>query len=170
MEAGTVLTDSHRIFCHLPVQQLVCTAVFIVDCIKAACSDTASAALTFVVIDNRFSIQICNRIASALLCTASAAAAFFQIDSRLSAGMLLHLACTAAAAHADIFDGTAKSGRFMSLKVRQADKNIRIHNCTSDLRCRTILCIRNRYFYLVRTPQTVSDQNLTACCDGIKAV
>ena len=122
MEAGTVLTDSHRIFCHLPVQQLVCTAVFIVDCIKAAGSDTASAALTFVVIDNRFSIQICNRIASALMCTASAAAAFFQIDSRLSAGMLLHLACTAAAAHADIFDGTAKSGRFMSLKVRQADK------------------------------------------------
>ena len=54
--------------------------------------------------------------------------------------------------------------------ISLASEESGIHNCASDLRCRTILCTRNRYFYLVRTPQTVSDQNLTACCDGIKAV
>ena len=47
--------------------------------------------------------------------------------------MLLRLACPGSTAHADILNGTAEAGHFMSLKMGQRNKYICIHDCPADL-------------------------------------
>ena len=117
MEMRASMTDCLCIFCHLTVKKFVCTAVWIVYCIKTAGSDTTATAFTFIIINDCFFIRICNRITSALFRTATASAAEFFIYCRLSAGMLFHLTCAASASHSDILESTAEAGCFMSFEV-----------------------------------------------------
>ena len=149
MEAGTAMTDCLGIFCHLPIQKLICAAVGVIYGIKAAGSDTAAAAFTFIIINDCFFIHISDRIASAFFCTTTAATAEFCMDGRFSAGMLLHLSCTASASHTNVLKGTAESGGLMAFKMGQTDKNIRIHNGMTDICCLAVLSVYDRNFYFI---------------------
>ena len=143
------MTDCLGIFCHLPIQKLICAAVGVIYGIKAAGSDTAAAAFTFIIINDCFFIHISDRIASAFFCTTTAATAEFCMDGRFSAGMLLHLSCTASASHTNVLKGTAESGGLMAFKMGQTDKNIRIHNGMTDICCLAVLSVYDRNFYFI---------------------
>ena len=164
------MTDCLCIFCHFSVQKLIGITVRIINCIIITCTDTASAAFALIVIDHCLLILICNGITSAFLCAAAASSAKVFIDSRFTAGMLFHFSCTASAAHSDILDGSAKSGSLMSLEVCKADKNIRIHNGTSDQGCLTVFSVCHRHLYLVCSAKSITDNDLAACCNCIKAI
>ena len=170
MEARTSIADSLRILRHFPVEKLVCTAVWIVNRIKTAGTDAAAAAFAFIIVNDCFFIYIRNRIASAFFCTAAAATTDFRIDCRFSACMLLHFSCTASASHTDIFNGSAKSGCLMSLKMAQADKNVRIHDRMSDQSRFAVFSVYNRNFYFIRSSQAISDDNLTSGRSCIKTI
>ena len=166
----TVVTDCLCIFCHFTVEKLICTVIWIVYRIKTAGSDTASASFAFIIINNCFFIYISDRIASTFFCTAAAATTDFRIDCRFSACMLLHFSCTASASHTDIFNGSAKSGCLMSLKMAQADKNVRIHDRMSDQSRFAVFSVYNRNFYFIRSSQAISDDNLTSGRSCIKTI
>ena len=164
------MTDCLCIFCHFTIQKFICTIVRIVYRIKTAGSDTASASFAFIIINDCFFIYIGDRITSALFCTAAAATTDFRIDRRFSACVLLHFSCAAAASHTDILNGSAKSGCLMSLKVTQTDKNVRIHDRMSDQSRLAVFSVYNRNFYFIRSPQTISDNNLTSGCSCVKTI
>ena len=94
MEAWTSVTDCLCILCHLAAKKLIGIAVWIVDSIKAAGTDAAAAALTFIIIDNSFFLRICNSVTSAFLGTAFTATAQLFIDDWLTAGVLSHFSGT----------------------------------------------------------------------------
>ena len=56
-----------------------------------------------------------------------------MIDLRLTVHMLRFFAGTGTTAHSDILNGASEPGRLMSFKMTQADEDIRIHHCTTDL-------------------------------------
>ena len=170
MEARTAMTDCLRILCHLAIQHLIRAAVRIVYRVKAAGSDTSSAALALIIINDCLFIHVRNRVASTLLCATMTAAAQLLMNRRLSARMLLHLSGTASAAHTNILQGTAKAGRLMALKMGQADKNICVHDRMSDQRRLAVLTIYDRYLDLIRSAQSISDQDLTSGGNTVESV
>ncbi len=90
MEMRTAMTDCLCIFCHLTVKEFVCTAVWIVYCIKTAGADTTAAAFAFIIIDHCFFVYICNRITAAFFCTATGSP---RQTSSLIAGFPLECCC-----------------------------------------------------------------------------
>lgn len=56
---------------------------------------------------------------------------------------------TGTAAHANVFDGAAEAGHLMPLEMGQADKNICIHNSTSNLGCLYIFTAFYRNFDII---------------------
>ena len=117
VKTRAAMTDCLRILRHLTVEQFIGAAVRIIDRIKAACADTAAAALALIIIDHSLPIHKCKCVASALLRTAAASAAELFTYGRLPVGMLLHLTGAAAAAHSDVLDRTAESGRLMPFEM-----------------------------------------------------
>ena len=87
----------------------------------------------------------------AFFLTAAAATAQALLNVRFSAAVLLGFSGTGTAAHANVFDCAAEAGRFMPLEMGQADKNICIHNSTSNLGSLHILTALNRNLDIVRT-------------------
>ena len=81
-------------------------------------------------------------------------------DVWLAGGMLLHLAGAAAAAHAQVLHGAAKAGLLMAFKVREADHNIGIHECPTDLGLAHVLAALDRDERLVGTLEAVGDDDL----------
>ena len=84
--------------------------------------------------------------------------------------MLFHLAGTAAAAHADVLQGTAEARLLMALEVGQGHKHIRIHDGASDLGLLHQLTAGHRHIHLVVSLQPVGNDDLTAGGHGVKAV
>ena len=84
--------------------------------------------------------------------------------------MLLHLARTGTAAHADVLDGPAEAGRFVALEVGQADEHIRVHDGTADLGGLAVFAARHRHLHLIGAAQAVGDEHLTAGSHGPEAV
>ena len=98
MKMWTSMTDSLCILSHLAVKHFISTAIRIVNSIKTAGSDTAATALAFIIINNCFFVYISNGITSTFFRAAFASTTDFFVDGRFTAGMLLHLSCTASAA------------------------------------------------------------------------
>ena len=62
----------------------------------------------------------------------------------------------------DIFNGSAKTGHLMPLKMCQADKNIGVHDGTSYFGACNVLAALHRHVNIVSSFKTVSDQHRTA--------
>ena len=58
----------------------------------------------------------------------------------------------------------------MALKMGQTDKNIRVHDRMSDQRRLAVLTVYDRYLDLIRSAQSVSDQNLTSGGNTVESV
>ena len=89
-----------------------------------------------------------------------AANAVLGRDVRLAGGMLLHLAGTAAASHAQVLHGAAKTGLLMALKVGEADHDIGIHERLTDLGLVHVLAALDRDERLVGALEAVGDDDL----------
>ena len=76
--------------------------------------------------------------------------------------MLLHFAGTAAAPHADIFDGAAEPGGLVPLKVGQADENIGVHHRAAYFGSGHILAALHRHLHLIGSLQPVRNDDLAA--------
>jgi len=170
METRTSMTDSLCILSHFPVEKLVCTAVWIINRIKTAGTDAAAASFAFVIVNDCFFIHIGNCIASAFFCTAVAATTDIRIDRRFSTGMLLHLSGAASASHTDIFQCTAKARCFMAFEMAQTDKNICVHDRMANQCCFAVFSVDNRNLNFIGSSQSISDDNLASCGNGIESV
>ena len=58
----------------------------------------------------------------------------------------------------------------MSFEMTQADENIRIHDRMSDQCSLTVLSIDDRNFHLIRSAQSITDDDLTSGCDRVKSI
>ena len=92
------------------------------------------------------------------------------IDARLTGGMLLHLAGTAAASHAQVLHGAAKAGLLMTLKVSKADHDVGIHERLADLGLVHVLAALDWDECLVGALEAVGDDDLAARSVRGKAV
>ena len=84
--------------------------------------------------------------------------------------MLMHLAGTASASHAYVFDCPAKTCHLMTFKMVEGNKYIRIHYRTSYICFLAVFTVRHGDNYIIRSPQSVCYDYLAACSYGIKAV
>ena len=151
-----ILGDFHIKFLHRG-------RILVVDGIKIAGSEATAASDTSAVVNGGTTVFIKrNRSVGTVLCTGPAAYTAFLIDRRFPAVVHLHLSGTGTASHSDIFEGTAKSGCLMSLEMIQRNEDVRIHNGSSDLRIFHKLTALHRYIGLVRTFQSVGDDDLTS--------
>ena len=99
-----------------------------------------------------------------------AGSAQFLVNMRLSLIVLRHFTAAGTAAHADVFQGSAKTGRLMTLEMRQRNHNVGVHDGASDVCCFAVFTVTNRHFNVVRTAQAVADQDLASGCLRIEAV
>ena len=133
MENVRILNHSLGVFRHFAVQNGGALIIGRNDGVHGADTDAAAAAQTLVLIDHHFLSVSGGRVVGAGLLTGAAANATGSVHHRLAGGVHFHLAGSGAAAHADIFDGSAKACAFVGFAVGQGNENIRIHNRTTDL-------------------------------------
>ncbi len=170
MEAGTPVADGLGIFRNLAAEDFIGVGIAVGDGVEGTGADAAAAPLADVGIDEGLVVVVADGIGAALLCAAAAAAATLLVDRRLAAVVLVHLAGSGAAAHADVLEGTAEAGGLVPLEVRQGNENIRIHDGTADVGLGAIFAVPDRNRYIIGALQTVTDDHLTSGGDGIKAV
>ena len=170
VEAGTVLGNCPGILCHLAVQLVSGVPLVVTDGIEGAGTDAAAAALADILVDMGLVVYIGDGIGAAFLGAATAAPAQRFIHDAFPGRMLFHFTGAAAAAHADILQRAAKTCHFMTFKMGQTDKHVRIHDSASDFRFFHIHAVLNRNLCFVRAPQTVSNNDLAAGCSGIETV
>ena len=170
METRSVLHNSLRILCHFFVQQVPGIPLLITDSRKTTRTDTTAAALALFRIDISLARVKADSVGAAFLGTFMTVAAKFLIHHALAGRMLLHLAGPAAAAHTQVFNRTAKACHFMPLEMCQTDDNISVHNGPANFSLLHILAIFHRHFHIVSPLETVTDDNLTARGQRIKAV
>lgn len=99
----------------------------------------------------------------------AAADAFLLLYLRLTVAVLLHLARTGTAAHADVLYRTAEARFLVTLKMRQRNKHVRIHDGGADLRFLDVLAVYGNEG-LVRAFKPVGDYDVAADLHGRKAV
>lgn len=170
VEARAVLADGLGVFRHLAVQFFIGIPFDGFDGIEGTGADAAAAAFAQVFVDVGDVIFIGDGVRTAFLSAATAVLALAFVDFRFARRMLFHLAGTAAAAHADILDGTAEARHFVAFKVSQADEDVSIHNGPADFSFFNVFTILDGHFDFIRTAQAVADDDLTARRDRIIAV
>ena len=176
MEAGAILDNGLRILGDLVVEYVGRGIIVGLDAVLVARRNAASAAHAAIVVDgshvNRAGAAV-GKLAltrtvkrdgavRANLLAGTATYAVGSIDARLAGGMLLHLAGTAAASHAQVLHGAAKARLLMALKVRKADHDVGIHECLADLCLAHVLTALDRDECLVGALEAVGDDDLAA--------
>ena len=174
VEARAAVDDGLRILGDLVVEYVGRGIIVGLDAVLVARRNAASAAHAAIVVDgshvNRAGAAV-GKLAltrtvkrdgavRANLLAGTATYAVGGIDARLAGGMLLHLAGTAATSHAQVLHGAAKTGLLMTLKVREADHDVGIHECLADLCLAHVLTALDRDERLVGTLEAVSDDDL----------
>ena len=95
--------------------------------------------------------------------------AFLLVYKGLPVAVHFHFAGAGAAAHTNVFQRAAKTGTFMPLKMRQRNKNIRIHHSAADFRLPNIGALHGDQCF-IGSLQAVCNQNMAAGCKRIEAV
>ena len=117
VEIRSVADYRSSVFCHLSSEHRCCIPVIVFDGVKSTRAYAAAAAFALFRIDPCFAILVDKRVRTAFLSTSSATFAAFRDHMRMAALVLLHLSCTASAAHAYILYRSAKSCLFMTFEV-----------------------------------------------------
>ena len=176
MEARAAVDDSLRILGDLAVEHVGRGFITGLDGVLVAHADAAAAAHAAIVVDgghaHRAGVAVGklalagiikrDSVVRADLFAGTAANAVLGRDVRLAGGMLLHLAGAAAASHAQVLHGTAKASLLMALKVGEADHDVGVHECLTDLGLAHILATLDRDERLVGTLEAVGDDDLAA--------
>ena len=174
VEARAAVDDGLGVLGDLAVEHVGRGVIDGLDGVLVAHADAASAAHAAIVVDGSHvhrassaagklalaGVVERDSVVRADLFTGTAANAVLGRDVRLAGGMLLHLAGTAAASHAQVLHGTAKTGLLMALKVGEADHDIGIHERLADLGLAHVLAALDRDERLVGTLKAVGDDDL----------
>ena len=161
MEVRTPIHNRLGVFRHTRIEHLVGVVFIKGDGVKVARAQTTPAADAMRMIDVHLAGRFIEHqtIVGALALAAAASAADLLVDARLAVGMLLGLARTRAAAHADILDRAAEPGRLMSLEVGQADENVGVHDGSANPRFLHVFAARDRNADIIRALQAVADDH-----------
>ena len=174
VEARTAVDDGLGVLGDLVVEHVGRGVIVGLDAVLVARRNAASAAHAAIVVDGSH-VHRASRAVGKLALTrtvkrdgavradlfaGTAANAVLGRDVRLAGGMLLHLAGTAAASHAQVLHGAAKAGLLMALKVREADDDVGVHECLADLGLVHVLAALDRNERFIGTLEAVSDDNL----------
>ena len=171
MEVGTAIADRLGVLGHLLVQQHHGAVLHGVDGVKVAGANAAAAADAVVGVDLCLAVlteldAVVGTAVQAMVAATTAALA----DPGLALGVLLHLACPAAAAHAQVLDGAAEAGGLVAFEVGQADDDVGIHDGVADLGVLHQLAVVYRHCHLVGASQAVTDDDGTAAGDVVEPV
>ena len=93
-----------------------------------------------------------------------------NLYARLAGSVLLHLARTATAAHAEVLHGAAKACLLMPLEMRERDDDIGIHERVADLCLFHVLAALDGNECLIGALKTIGNDHMAACGIGRKAV
>ncbi len=129
-----------------------------------------SAALANVRVDVGDAAGVVDGVGAAFFRAPVAFPALVLYDMGLSGRVLLHLSGPAPAAHSDILDGTAESGLLVALEVGERDEDIRVHDGGAYQGRFAVFPVPNRDLDLVRPPEAVGDDDVTAGGDRVKSV
>ena len=162
MEMRSAVKNCLGIFRDLVVENIVGFIHRGLNRIRRADTDTASAADTLVMIDGTFTVGDFGCIMRTDRKAFSAADTSVRFSVRFARGMHLHFAGTGTASHTDVLQRTAEARTLMTLEMVERNEDIGIHDRASDLRFFDIFAAVNGHTDLVRTLQTVADQNVTA--------
>ena len=174
VEAGTILDNGLGVLGDLTVEHVGRGFIAGLDGVLVAHADAAAAAHAAIVVDSGHVHRASSAagklalagaierdsVVRADLFAGMAANAVLGRDVRLAGGMLLHLAGTAAASHAQVLHGAAKTGLLMTLKVGEANHDIGVHERLTDLGLVHILAALNRDERLVGALEAVGDDDL----------
>ena len=170
MEAGPPIYHGLGILRHFTAQVCVGLIKIYGNGIAGAHSNAAATAHTFAVVNSCLPILHRYGVVSTDFGTQFTAHAVLLYHMRFPSVVLLHLTRTAAAAHADVFQGTAKAGGFMTLEMGQGNKHIRIHDGPANLGIFYIFAALNRHLHLVVALDAVGNNYLTAGGHGVKPI
>ena len=84
--------------------------------------------------------------------------------------MLLHFSGSGSSAHADVFDGAAKSRHLVSFKMGQRNQNIGVHDGSPDESGFAVHSARHRHLHIIRSSQPVRNDDLTSRRCRVEAV
>ena len=184
VEARAAVDNGLRILGDLAVEHVGRGFIAGLDGVLVAHADAAAAAHAAIVVDgsdvDRAGVAVDklalagvverDSVVRADLFAGTAANAVLGRDVRLAGGMLLHLAGTATASHAQVLHGTAKAGLLMALKVGEADHDIGVHERLTDLGLVHVLAALDRDKRLVGALEAVGDDDLATRSIRGKAV
>ena len=174
VEARAAVDNGLGVLGDLAVEHVGRGVIAGLDAVLVACRNAASAAHAAIVVDgghvHRAGVAVGklalagaverDSVVRANLFAGTAANAVLGRDVRLAGGMLLHLAGTAAASHAQVLHGAAKTGLLMALKVGEADHDIGIHERLTDLGLVHVLAALDRDERFVGALEAVGDDDL----------
>ena len=171
MEVRAALDDGLGVFGHALVEDDALGVEGIADGVEVAHADAAAAAGAQVMVDAGLVVVAdADGRLGAIVRTGLAATAFFGVDAGLADAVHGHLARTAAAAHADVLDGTAEAGQLVPLEVGQADEDVGIHDGAADEGALEVVAAFQGHFHLVGALEAVGDDHLAAGAQGREAV
>ena len=184
VEARAAVDDGLGVLGDLAVEHVGRGLIAGLDAVLVACRNAASAAHAAIVVDgghvHRAGVAVSklalagivkrDGVVRADLFAGTAANAVLGRDVRLAGGMLLHLAGTAAASHAQVLHGAAKTGLLMALKVGEADHNVGVHERLTDLGLVHVLAALDRDERLVGALEAVGNDDLATRSIRDKAI
>ena len=172
VEVGPVLHHRLGILGNAAVQLVHRRVVVAADGVKVAVSQAAAAARALVVVDIGGAALTGegDGVLGADLGAGVALAAEGLVHIGLARSVLLQLARTASAAHAQVLQRAAEAGVLVALEVVQADDHIRVHDGPADLGVLHVLAALHGYLGLVGALQTVGNDDLAAGGLGGEAV
>ena len=170
MEMRSSFYNCQSVLCHFFVENIIGVIGTGMNGIFGTRSDTTSATDTFIMVYGSFSVFNGNGRVGAIFCTHSATNTLIVIYQRFSAGMHFHFSCSGTATHSDILYGTTESRSFVGFKMGQRNKNIGIHNCSSDFCFFYEFPFRQRNIFFVQTFYSISDNDMATGRKRCKAV
>ena len=170
MEMGPSVDHGLGVFGHAAVDVVTVGVDVAFDGTEVAHADAAAAAHAFVMSDVRLVVRNANGSLRTIVGTGAAAPALFLIHGGFAVAVHGHFPRPAATAHADVLDRAAEASQLMPLEMGQGNEDICIHDSPSD-ECRfENFSPVHRHFHIVRTFQTIADDELAACGQRRKAV
>ena len=172
VELRATIHHGLRILGHTAVEHRRGLLVLKADGIEVTSAQAAAATYAVGVIDLHLAcchVKLQSAI-GALRLTELTAATHLLVDLGLATAMLLGLTRARAATHTDILDCTAEARHLVALEVAQTDEDVGIHNGATDLGGLHILATHDGDLDVVRTLQSVADQDRATHRQGRKAV
>ena len=169
VEAGPPVHHRLGIFGDLPVQIGDRLVPVHPDGVPGTDGDAPAAAHAPAVVDGGLAVRNGDAVVGADAGAGAAAHAVVLGHMGLPGVVLLHLTGTGTTSHTKVFEGTAKTGGFMSFKMVHRDDDIRVGNRCSDFRSLTIFS-PDFYFPVLRPFKSVGNDYLALSGNRIETV